>query len=579
MCNGRPRVSTIASVRAIDGQLLMARMVDVPPLLVNRSSSRSGWRHRPSVRQPTANPMLHRRSPLPIYFRVSHTFVNVRAGPSVHSRLLARRFEGECFTADDERDGWVRDGSTRYGSADGWLLVDGASLGLGSLLERVDEAAAAAVAPAPSKVTLERFMPLITRPPKPASSDGPLPPGLVGPVRRWRVLRPLSLVHGGPSRGAPVVDVALDGEFVWSAAVDGASPIADWVRLAEPDGWVHLRCPAGHEQLGPPDEYPHRGRPDRELEALDLYCQARVAVHSTHGPGGRLELPRRFRSWEDEAISIGDAAEERPGQWSKVKDDRALAAASPFAQGLLSVCHRDVVLDAQAAARKAAARPEDCRRARLPGERPLTLADVTALRRDHLVAIDDVLPASLIARCCAEAEALDASGHLQPPAMHRALGDRRDRLVGLDAGSDLLPHGSALSQLVSYLKSLAFDLVTLGYDEPLSVPASVMLACYDGQGAFYKPHLDSATTDPRRLTAIVYLVPADWDARPQADGGQLNWWTEREEGEASTRHTLDPAAGRLVLFRARSVMHEVLPTHRKRFALTLWYFDGSELAS
>ena len=36
-----------------------------------------------------------------------------------------------------------------------------------------------------------------------------------------------------------------------------------------------------------------------------------------------------------------------------------------------------------------------------------------------------------------------------------------------------------------------------------------MLACYDGQGAFYKPHMDSATTDPRRVTAIVYLVADD----------------------------------------------------------------------
>ncbi len=86
--------------------------------------------------------------------------------------------------------------------------------------------------------------------------------------------------------------------------------------------------------------------------------------------------------------------------------------------------------------------------------------------------------------------------------------------------------------------------------------------------------MDSATTDPRRLTAIVYLVPPDWDARPQADGGQFIWWlveedTERpEKGAAPNKHALSPKAGRLVLFKARTVMHEVLPTHRKRFALT-----------
>ena len=105
--------------------------------------------------------------------------------------------------------------------------------------------------------------------------------------------------------------------------------------------------------------------------------------------------------------------------------------------------------------------------------------------------MDDLLPAHVIAQCLEEAEALDAAGHLQPPAMHRALGDRRDRLVGLDEGTELLPKASALGQLVSYLKSLAFDLKALGYDEALTVPSSVMLACYDGQGAFYKPHMDS----------------------------------------------------------------------------------------
>ena len=203
----------------------------------------------------------------------------------------------------------------------------------------------------------------------------------------------------------------------------------------------------------------------------------------------------------------------------------------------------------------------------------------------------------MIAECCREAEALDAAGHLQPPAMHRALGDRRDRLVGLNEGTELLPHASALGQLVSYLKSLAHSLVELGYPGTLTVPASVMLACYDGEGAFYKPHMDSAGSDPRRLTAIVYLVQPDWDARPHADGGQLKWWLVPEEGRAfkadvaaagpaaafrggqdseaaGAKQTLDPRAGRLVLFDARTVMHEVLPTHRKRFALTLWYFGG-----
>ena len=114
----------------------------------------------------------------------------------------------------------------------------------------------------------------------------------------------------------------------------------------------------------------------------------------------------------------------------------------------------------------------------------------------------------------------------------------------------------------------------------------------------------------------VCQVPPDWDARPEADGGQLKWWIVPEEGgggeedaaaaastdalsvlqlpgaeggdpgvaavspadkygaDADGKRTVDPQAGRVVLFKARTVIHEVLPTHRKRFALTLWYFDG-----
>ena len=75
--------------------------------------------------------------------------------------------------------------------------------------------------------------------------------------------------------------------------------------------------------------------------------------------------------------------------------------------------------------------------------------------------------------------------------MHRALGDRRYRLLGVDETSKLLVADGGLATLIRYLKSLAADLMGGGYDEPLTVPPTIMLACYDGQGAFYKPHMDS----------------------------------------------------------------------------------------
>ena len=80
----------------------------------------------------------------------------------------------------------MRDASAKYGSAAGWMLVDGASLGLGVLLERA-EADAEVVSASPRQTSpLDRYLPLIARQPKTASADGPLPAGVSGPVRRWR---------------------------------------------------------------------------------------------------------------------------------------------------------------------------------------------------------------------------------------------------------------------------------------------------------------------------------------------------------------------------------------------------------
>lgn len=581
---------------------------------VGRSSAvRSDWRYHP----PTA--ASSQLSPLPVVrphtrWCVQPTFVNVRAAPTVRSSILARRFQGDVFESDLEQDGWVRDASVGYASgANGWLLIDGASLGLGTLLHGVgDDTPVGDGQMAHAATGLDRYLPLLTRAPAPVPTLGPLPAGVRAPVRRWRTQRPLTLVYAEPRRTSPVIDVAVQNDLVWSGEVDeAATPSAssssdqrDWIRLASIDGWVAVTCPSGYSQLArPPFEADwHCDDQEREMEALDLFCQVRVAVHQTYGPAGRLRLTTMFEGWEMEAVELARAATRNPDAWRSLRAERALVAASPFAQTLLSVCHRDVVLEAQAQARRSAARPSDCRRPLLPGETPLSHANVHTLCSEDLLCLDGLLPEAMIAECCREAEALDAAGHLAPPAMHRALGDRRDRLVGLNESTDLLPAASSLGRLVSYLKSLAHELISLGYPEELSVPKSVMLACYDGEGSFYKPHMDSMNTDPRRLTAIVYLVPRDWDATPEADGGQLRWWIvddesapapadaiAEEEGDSKpslatvlppaappVEHTLDPRAGRLVLFKSRTVMHEVLPTHRKRFALTLWYFDGGQ---
>lgn len=77
-------------------------------------------------------------------YRVVHgPFVFVRAAPSTDAEVLSMADVGACLTVDAECRGWVRtaalpcalpDSKLRAG---GWVLVDGAALGLGVLLEPV----------------------------------------------------------------------------------------------------------------------------------------------------------------------------------------------------------------------------------------------------------------------------------------------------------------------------------------------------------------------------------------------------------------------------------------------------------
>ena len=226
--------------------------------------------------------------------------------------------------------------------------------GLGLLLRRLapGEPPPPPAAP-PTGGLLERYAELIVRPPAPMPSTGALPAGTCAPVARWRVLRPLMLVHAEPWRSSPVVEVVFQKDFVWSceqarpASASAAEAAAEerrqaalgagWRRVACRDGWVAPTCPAGHAQLEPAslpttpsgqqqeqeqqqeeggagqrqEEAPARFRfhaagSARELEALEMYVQARIAAVQTYGMQGITSLGPRFSAWEAEAVGMAD---------------------------------------------------------------------------------------------------------------------------------------------------------------------------------------------------------------------------------------------------------------------------------
>jgi len=103
-----------------------------------------------------------------------------------------------------------------------------------------------------------------------------------------------------------------------------------------------------------------------------------------------------------------------------------------------------------------------------------------------------------------------------------------------------------------------------------------MLACYEGAGAAYGPHVDNADgdgrVDGRVLTVVLYLNPG-WDKK---SGGELAVFepAQGEIGDADvegTWHTVWPEAGNLVFFRADRTLHEVRPAYARRFALSMWF--------
>jgi len=99
----------------------------------------------------------------------------------------------------------------------------------------------------------------------------------------------------------------------------------------------------------------------------------------------------------------------------------------------------------------------------------------------------------------------------------------------------------------------------------------MMVACYPGGGSHYVKHVDNPNGDGRVVTAIYYLNK-DWDSK--IDGGSLKIYSQVNKGAVVK---IEPMFDRVVFFwsDARNP-HEVLPSNRPRYAVTVWYLDEME---
>ncbi|ELT98594.1 hypothetical protein CAPTEDRAFT_229252 [Capitella teleta] len=99
-----------------------------------------------------------------------------------------------------------------------------------------------------------------------------------------------------------------------------------------------------------------------------------------------------------------------------------------------------------------------------------------------------------------------------------------------------------------------------------------MVACYPGDGTGYMQHVDNPNQDGRCITCIYYLNK-DWDVSKH--GGLLRIHPSQLPSIAVA--DIEPKFDRLLFFWSdRRNPHEVQPAFRRRFAITVWYFDAEE---
>jgi len=99
----------------------------------------------------------------------------------------------------------------------------------------------------------------------------------------------------------------------------------------------------------------------------------------------------------------------------------------------------------------------------------------------------------------------------------------------------------------------------------------IMVACYPGGGSHYVRHVDNPNRDGRVVTAIYYLNK-DW--KTKNDGGTLKIYSKVNNGAVAM---VEPFFDRAIFFWSDSRNpHEVLPSNKPRYAVTVWYLDQTE---
>lgn len=84
------------------------------------------------------------------------------------------------------------------------------------------------------------------------------------------------------------------------------------------------------------------------------------------------------------------------------------------------------------------------------------------------------------------------------------------------------------------------------------------------ENSFYKRHLDQFKGSNERIFTFILYLNENWKTEY---GGQLRFYTNVDNNFID----IEPAFGKLVVFRSDLFEHEVLKVHQKRISLTGWF--------
>ena len=177
--------------------------------------------------------------------------------------------------------------------------------------------------------------------------------------------------------------------------------------------------------------------------------------------------------------------------------------------------------------------------------------------------------------------------------------EKADPSIGnIDAREDLLDLMADLRELLQLdlgiRLSESMELQYLRYPGGSSSNSSSEKKKTQSKMGFYGRHFDrdpddvSGSTCRRKISLLLYLNDETWDAK--RDGGVLRAYLPAEEktpkqssdsdgkgSVVSSYEDIIPKGGTLVLFDSASVEHEVLPTHRERWAVVGWFLGHDDV--